>query len=183
MGLRVHLKQVKPHDSWAPALLGFNDPDGIFERYRRAVPGRSLDDNIEQYYLRVQTDIYASSGLYGNDPQPLRGPVLMVREDKRDITPHQGEALAFFCRYVAWPKIEQLKSAWSLPENAMDAGLQEARAKARERLADEWLCSTKFEEFFKEFKRMKLDAGYATWAEVKSPFAACALCPECGGNE
>jgi hypothetical protein len=189
MGLPVHLKQIDPHNSWAAALLGFNDPDGIFESYRQAVPGRSLGDNIEQYYLRVETGIHVFNGKYGNEPQPFTGPVLMVREDKREITPHQVEALAFFCRYVAHPKILELKDLeleahWiMLSENKMTPEQMVERADARERLADEWLCWAKFEEFFKEFKRMKLDAGYATWAEVKSPFTARALCPGCGGSE
>ena len=178
MGLPVHLKQMDPHNSWAAALRGINDPDGIFESYRQAVPGKSLGENIEQYYLRVEAGIHVFHGDYGKVPLPLEGPVLIVREDKRDITPHQVEALAFFCRYVAHPKIRELKAleltaSWRmLTDNEMTLEQKMARAETRERLADEWLSREKFEEFLGEFKKMKIDEGYETWAEVKSPFAA-----------
>jgi hypothetical protein len=184
MGLTVLLKQLNAHEVWAPALDNYYiDPTGKIQSYQQKFPGRSLGENMEQYYLRVETGIQARQNDYGSwgtgiDWHPLIGPVLVVREDMQDITPHQVEALAFFCRYVAHPKIRELKALeltapWRmLTDNEMAREQKMARAEARERLADEWFSRGKFEEFLREFKKMKIDEGYETWAEVKSPFAA-----------
>jgi hypothetical protein len=184
MGLTVLLKQLNAHEVWAPALDNYYiDPTGKIQSYQQKFPGRSLGENMEQYYLRVETGIQARQNDYGSwgtgiDWHPLIGPVLVVREDMQDITPHQVEALAFFCRYVAHPKIRELKALeltapWRmLTDNEMTREQKMARAEARERLADEWFSRGKFEEFLREFKKMKIDEGYETWAEVKSPFAA-----------
>jgi hypothetical protein len=169
MGLPVLFKQLDAHEVWAPALDDYYiDPTGKIQSYQQKFPGRSLGENMEQYYLRVETSIQAHQNGYGSwrtgiDWHPLVGPVLVVREDMKNITPHQVEALAFFCRYVAYPKISKLKSDWSMiPQNRL--------TEAKQRLADEWLCKSKFEEFLEEFKKMKVDEGYTTWHDVKSPY-------------
>jgi hypothetical protein len=169
MGLPVLFKQLDAHEIWAPALDDYYiDPTGKIQSYQQKFPGRSLGENMEQYYLRVETGIQAHQNGYGSwhtgiDWHPLVGPVLVVREDTKNITPHQVEALAFFCRYVAYPKISKLKSDWSMIS-------QNRLTEAKQRLADEWLCKSKFEEFLEEFKKMKVDEGYTTWHGVKSPY-------------
>jgi hypothetical protein len=66
------------------------------------------------------------------------------------------EAVAYFCRYVAGPKIEELTGgSWDVLQDEMTHAERKERAEERQTMADEWLCKAEFEEFLTEFKKTK----------------------------
>jgi hypothetical protein len=83
------------------------------------------------------------------------GTVIVVREDRKKITPRQVEALCYYCHYKMQP----------LFEDSFGGGLVE-RTKA-EVLSH--LTKAKFAEFFEEHRADRLDDD-PLWSEEKSPY-------------
>jgi hypothetical protein len=97
------------------------------------------------------------------------GTVLVVREDKKDITAQQVEALCYFCQHELCPKMGLLM------EQVYDWGYEEMGgfekvAKAKEEFVRKNMCREKFELFFEKFKQEKLAAGDGAWEHAVSPY-------------
>ncbi|CZR64012.1 uncharacterized protein PAC_13909 [Phialocephala subalpina] len=73
------------------------------------------------------------------------GGVLVVRQDKKDITPGRLRLL------------QASVATWSLPE-------------AKKKIVKTLLCRTKFEEYFKKIREEKIAAGDGAWEDVVSPY-------------
>jgi hypothetical protein len=119
-------------------------------------------------YLNLNVDV--SSRKWGS---PDRGPyeeggqiygrVLVVREDKKDITTHQIEAItAYFKKVFECLNMERVARFKGLK----DASLQEEKGK----LMGEHVSRVKFEEFWKEYKTEKISGGDASWKDKVSPY-------------
>ncbi|CAG8951663.1 hypothetical protein HYFRA_00005463 [Hymenoscyphus fraxineus] len=83
------------------------------------------------------------------------GTVLVVRQDKKPITPQQVEAFCLFCCEYWGDHIEETY----------------ARTKrARETFLKNRICREKFEEFFEQLKQKKIKEGDSAWADAVSPY-------------
>ncbi|KAE8441955.1 hypothetical protein EG329_004122 [Mollisiaceae sp. DMI_Dod_QoI] len=95
------------------------------------------------------------------------GSVLVARQDKKDITPEQVEALVNFCRFDICPKMaveEEFLHSWHTgPTYAIT---QQARTK----FVKAHLTRAKFEDFFEKFRDEKLAAGNGAWEHTVSPY-------------
>src|SRR2546423_403846 len=80
--------------------------------------------------------------------------MLVARKDKKDITKHQTETLATYCRKeISWGG------------NVDGPGYKSER---KERV-EKYFRSSKFEEFLEEFKKSKLVEGNLSGADSVSP--------------
>jgi MYND finger len=87
------------------------------------------------------------AGRAGNPQGQIYGRVLVIRKDKADITPHQIEAITAFFQSVS-KELKQKKV--SRLRGLLGGRLCEERGK----LMAEHISKTKFETFFKDFKKV-----------------------------
>ena len=102
------------------------------------------------------------------------GTVLVVRQDRKDITPEQVEAIAGFCRYKLSPQLSTLETYLFALEMYVSAdGLSEEKdvATRKERFIEEEMCREKFEAYFENLKQFKVGFGSAAWEKVVSPYS------------
>ncbi|KAE9370875.1 hypothetical protein N431DRAFT_412639 [Stipitochalara longipes BDJ] len=123
-------------------------------------------------YLNLNTDVSnrkwgsQDSGPYDGDGH-IYGRVLVVREDKVDITAHQVEAVAAYFKKV----FECLgRERFARFKGLGGVRLQEERGK----LMDEHVSRAKFEAFWKEFKELKIGGGDASWKDEVLPYEIAA---------
>lgn len=93
------------------------------------------------------------------------GRVLVVREDKKDITPEQVEAVAHYCRFVASPTMHEHSEKF---DGMVE---QEELSAERSKFIKEHLCRARFDDFWEKFKKDKIAEGNVAWKEVLSPYA------------
>jgi hypothetical protein len=86
--------------------------------------------------------------------------VIVVREDKKSLTPHQLESLAYYCGYEINLAIEE--------EAVRSDGL--GIEKVAENIIKHWMCRDRFDEFFYTFKHKKIERGDKTWDDEISPY-------------
>jgi hypothetical protein len=91
------------------------------------------------------------------------GPVNVVRQDKKDITPKQVEALAVFGRFHIDEEYRLLTRVVYGPDE------EEIILLARRAFVEHKLSRPAFESFFETFKRGRAD-GDPSWADVISPY-------------
>jgi MYND finger len=140
-----------------PILVYLIEPDRLQE-----VEAWAEDDTRPSYATTSVTflflDANPKSTSWGWAPfkwQENFGTVIVVREDRKKITPRQVEALCCYCHYKMQP----------LFQDSYGGGLVE-RTKA-EVLSH--LTKAKFADFFEEHRANKLDDD-PLWAEEKSPY-------------
>ena len=97
------------------------------------------------------------------------GPVLVVRQDGKNINPQQVESLAHFCRYELAPVMKKLdEGLWHLYVRG-DA-TQEEMCQAKENFVKLGMCRSKFEGFWEKFKASKIEEGNMRWKWAVSPY-------------
>lgn len=90
----------------------------------------------------------------------------MVRQDKKDITAHQVEAIAHYCQYPLQEEIEEfMESLYDFEGNKI-ARKDEIDKKAE--FVKQHMSRAAFEKFFEEFKKQKLTAGDTSWVSLNS---------------
>ncbi|KAH6671808.1 hypothetical protein B0J14DRAFT_669253 [Halenospora varia] len=107
------------------------------------------------------------------------GTVLATRQDKKPITPHHVEALARFCRYKLCPAMGyHSESFWEETDNGFTEGEEDEEKETNKRLIasreefnKNWLCRTKFDDFFYQLKAERLAAGDSSWQHEITPYA------------
>ena len=102
------------------------------------------------------------------------GTVLVVRHDKKDLTPEHVEAIAGFCRYKLSPQLNTLETYLFALEMYVSAdGFSEEKdvATRKERFIEEEMCREKFEAYFENLKKFKVEIGNAAWEKVVSPYS------------
>ena len=126
--------------------------------------GFDPDKNHEGAILNLMTDVTSArfgqvEEMWSDSP----GGVILARQDQKPITPQQVEVLVEFILSEVAPAFETFKMTTAL-EN-----LEGERLKlAREDFVKRNICMAKFEQFFQNFKRGKVDEGDATWTSVVS---------------
>ena len=96
------------------------------------------------------------TGFCGNPKGETYGRVLVIREDKTDITAQQVEALTtYFKKVFGTLAREKLAKCRGLVGGRL--------CEDRKKLMDENASKTKIETFFKKFKEQKIKEGDASW--------------------
>ena len=109
------------------------------------------------------------------------GSVVVVRQDKKDITPQQVEALCHFCQHELRGPMERLEESLGVGDDYGDeGGLPNTQVREREKFVKENMCQEKFEEFFRKFKRDKLAAEDGSWERAVSPYTYIPTAAEIG---
>lgn len=85
----------------------------------------------------------------------LIGSVLVVREDGKDVTRHQVEAMVRFCR-------DKLLGGMIDVDNV---GME-----ARMRIVEEEMWRARFEEFFEGMRKRRIAKGDGSWETAVSPY-------------
>jgi hypothetical protein len=126
-------------------------------------------ENQDAEFLNLETDVRSprwgarDAGALGNPKGKMYGRVLVLREDKVDVSLHQVEALTEYFGYVflklAMGRHRSLRGLTGVK-------LREERTK----LMAEHVSKAKFEMFFKEFKKQKITGGDASWEDEPSPY-------------
>lgn len=84
-----------------------------------------------------------------------------------DILPHHVEALESFCREVILPAMKPCLSSHGI-QHILNQ--DEELVSKRKLVMDKFKSRHIFEDFFEEYRKMKIEDGYGSWAEVKSPY-------------
>ncbi|ESZ93905.1 hypothetical protein SBOR_5726 [Sclerotinia borealis F-4128] len=104
------------------------------------------------------------------------GSIMLVREDKKDLTIHQAQALVAFCKHkIDWDEIafgEFL--TWSDPRCASHVskfGVFEMKQnEVRQDIKNDGTLEKKFREFFDEYRKKKIRGCDASWIDEVSPY-------------
>jgi len=125
--------------------------------------GRYHRDDLSAQALHLHADPsedrFGRFGFIDNWGGWLGGAVLVVREDKKPLTPHQVEGLVYFSYVVLIPAINGYRQRSGGEEDRFAT----VRAKKRREIVQDWLCRGRFEQVFLEFKRRKIEEGDVTW--------------------
>jgi hypothetical protein len=167
MGIPLYLQKRPRNPAWASkAVAAMED---------RSMP--DPDENGKACFLMLSTntdlDLEGDVGTTWGLPDTfewdcgLEGSVLVVRKDGKDISPHQVEALICYCQKLA-PEMVGGKGAAGLTEDEL---MEYDEEEERKRFIKEKMCQSKFEEFFKELKREKVQGGDGSWDAEILPFS------------
>jgi hypothetical protein len=148
---KYDLVKLYPDASPADAATSFQK---LHFRENRAALFLMLDANT-----RSKGWGFADKELWDRDT----GPVLVVRQDRKNITTKQVEVLAHFCRCELSPAMR--KGFYERHDAS-----EEETWKANEEFAKSNMCRKRFEEFFEKFRVLKIDGGDMTWKSVVSPY-------------
>lgn len=140
----------------------------IYPDARFAGRGFEMMDNDEARYLDIEVDgsepcwgmpDLGYTGEYG--PGKMFGRVLVVREDMKDITPKQVEAIVNFFRQDVSPKIsKEIRLARLSGEEAWTE---------RGKFMAELVSRANFESFFEILKARKIGGGDTSWVDETVP--------------
>ncbi|RDL38872.1 uncharacterized protein BP5553_03212 [Venustampulla echinocandica] len=164
MGLPLYVQKLTPKPEWEARLHGLSwDPYQNFEPWF-LIMGTNPDEEVEDW---------------GNADLQMWdlcvGPVLVVRQDGKEITPSQVEVLVAWGRHLKSEMEGELEPDGEYWEKYGDVSDREFGVydmeKARKEFIKTEMCQAKFEEFLEEHKKMKIKEGDASWASVISPFA------------
>ncbi len=132
--------------SWSLKIDAPNDEHGI--KNDLGHPGA----NLALPHMMISTNNDETWGkVIGNENEAYGYTTLVAREDKKDITIHQVEALSRYCE--------------ALVNHAVDA-LSEADCRTRQQYIDQYLLPDRFDQFFAELKRKKLSEGDLDWVDA-----------------
>lgn len=92
---------------------------------------------------------------------------VVMRTDKKDIHPHQIEALRLFCQQIVQPAMQRQIDQEGNPGLDITDGI----IQQRESVMAKELSREHFESFFAEYKKMKIEEGYDSWKAITSPLA------------
>jgi hypothetical protein len=125
-------------------------------------------ENYEPYFLLMRTNTAdverrETANLKEWDVGPV-GSVLVGRADGKDITPHQVETLALYCREKLEPGMKEVNEDSVIFGNVDEKG-------ERRKFIKENMCQAKFEEFFEDLKKEKIEEGDESWADATSPYS------------
>jgi len=111
----------------------------------------------DPYYLLLNANAKNESSWAKLHPESQavsnKGTLLVVREDRKQITPHQVEALVHFCRHEVFPAMKEAEDEHE-----------------RNEFIKTWLCQANFEEFLNTFKKQKVAQGDESWRDVFLPY-------------
>lgn len=116
-------------------------------------------DNQAATFMNLNADMNSEQWAWA--PPQWRndvGSVIVVRQDGKDLTPQQAEALAHYCQFKLQPVFE----------DSIAAGYVE---RTREDVVSQFLTRPKFEKFLVAFRKEQADADQdASWLTAKSPY-------------
>ncbi|EKD16944.1 uncharacterized protein L3040_006230 [Drepanopeziza brunnea f. sp. 'multigermtubi'] len=156
MGLPILVQKTglfNPADVEKGSRLGFNP----FENYTAAALNT---------IATPQNDYWGSLDM--QDWDMVIGTVLVVRQDKKDMSTGQVEALARFCREVLRPAMAALEDSFFCPTGIPDRDDVWA---AREEFVKTQMTREAFEIFLEKLKAEKVAAGDSSWDRVVSPYS------------
>jgi len=119
--------------------------------------------NPEVEALYVNVGVCYTWGLKYFGEIPICGRYLVIREDRKNITPHQVEAVVAFCKCEIYPKM-------SSERRRLIGKTKEQKREAREIFLSDNVSRIKFEEFFSKFKSDKVQSGDDSWQNECSPY-------------
>ncbi|KAK0111867.1 hypothetical protein ONS96_001135 [Cadophora gregata f. sp. sojae] len=144
----------------------------IYPDARFAGKGFDTMENDDARYLDIETVKtwrhwgMPDSGYTGQSGTgKIFGRVLVVREDMKDITPQQIEAIASFFRQEVAPKMRKAGN-----ERLSKLSAKSAQIEGKKKLTD-LVSRAKFEEFFDKFKAKKIKSGDTSWEQATVPEA------------
>lgn len=94
------------------------------------------------------------------------GDITVVREDRKDITVQQVEALAQFALLVRDRVAKEM--ALELADEKMD---MKVKILLRCKLLQDQVCRERFEEFFRKYKLERIRKGDKSWQGAVSPYS------------
>ena len=107
----------------------------------------------------------------------------MVRQDQKNIIPHQVEVLSRYCKHNVMDAIQILE------EGIYDLDLV-SKSIERKKLIKEHMSRSKFEKFFLKLKTEKAAAGDPSWTNERSRYEGlgtkggiCGRCEETSDSE
>ena len=121
--------------------------------------------NRRALFLNISTNTMSRSFMYADRKiwDTLIGRVLVVRQDQKDITPHQVEALSRYCKHNIMYSIQILE------EGIYDLD-RVPKSIERKKLIKEHMSRSEFDKFFFNLKAEKAAAGDESWANECSPY-------------
>jgi hypothetical protein len=133
--------------------------------WKDRVLGQAAISNPEVEFLYISVDVCKDTwGIKGlGTSSTIRGRYLLLREDKKDITPHQVEAVVAFFKTKIYPKM-------SSERGRLIGKSKEQKHEAKEKFLEDNISRVKFEDFFVKFKNGKIEGGDESWREELSPF-------------
>jgi hypothetical protein len=153
------ISTVSQHIGWT--LLAKKCPISP-ERESKIGQDRSFDPlcNVEALHTLTNTKPTAPVGRFGRVHYPkwdnAQDPtVLFARQDRKDATKYQVEALSRYCSAVAFGKMLEPEFGWG--------------AKERKVIAKRFLSAEAFDGFFAGFADMKREMDVEGWDEAESP--------------
>jgi hypothetical protein len=140
-------------------------------------------ENIAAQFLDINTDVKSETwGMHnlGQDHQHINEKgwdifcrILVIREDKKDLTDHQVEALIDFLQHGVYEEIVKERHGRLF-------GLSQAELEVeRDKLMKELASKVRFEAAFKTFKEKKIKGRDKSWAKEMSPYSTI-VTPEDG---
>ncbi|CZR64014.1 uncharacterized protein PAC_13911 [Phialocephala subalpina] len=149
-------------------LIMYRYPDGSQARVRSLKLAPLPSQNMEAWLLNLDFDVDSSS--WGKTKEVIWtkekiGNVWVARDDRRDITVQQVEAIVSFCCVHLYAV---LVSDEILRDEKLSA---EDLSKQRKKLLEEHVCKEKFEIFFKQMKAEKVRKGNRAWKDAVSPYS------------
>lgn len=97
------------------------------------------------------------------------GSVSVFRQDKRDVTPQQVEALSAFSKDFLCPSMVRLKK-YVLKEYGEKENYIPIWMNFKRMFVKDYMCREKFEPFFEKMKAEKIAAGDGDWEFATSPY-------------
>lgn len=151
MGFALRVKEMDIDRSW----------------YHRIEPEMDFDpcSNPESADLMINMDVANEDQRWGDPPaQWLHDhdrnlTALVVRDDRKDLTIHQVEALI---KYIEDVVVQTIGEAGPIDE-------QQSNLQLRQHVVDSVLLSNKFRDFFNTLKQKKIEAGDESWAGAVFP--------------
>ncbi|KAH0556756.1 hypothetical protein GP486_005453 [Trichoglossum hirsutum] len=139
MGPPLLMRKYPPHRAWKD------------DKNMRPYPYQ----NQAATFMNLNADV--NSQEWGRAPlhwQNEVGSMMVVHKDGKDLTPHQVEALAYYCQFKLQPVFEDSIGAGSVQ-------------RTRKEVVSQFLTRNMFEEFFDIFKREQSDK---SWLAETSPY-------------
>jgi hypothetical protein len=170
LGFPLLVKKICPNPNWVDRMNKL-PKESRFSPYENPEMCIMINVEVQSKHWRCLEEQWDK----GLDPT-----VLVARQDMKDLTTHQVEALVHYSRevledemgHVSLREMEQDPNAEDAYYSDYDEADIEAHIpsqKVRKEFLEEYLLSNKFAEFFEEFKQTKLAGGDMTWADATFP--------------
>ncbi|KAF4630290.1 hypothetical protein G7Y89_g7849 [Cudoniella acicularis] len=129
-------------------------------------------ENQTALYLNLITDPQSDKWGFTDlkEWDQIIGGVLVVREDRKSISPYQVEALSYWCQFKLSTAMMECESQLC---HKFECSEDEERKvmQGKEEFVKKEICREKFEEFFEDFKKEKVKSDAKDWADVVSPYS------------